>query len=117
MLHELCPPGKKTKTHLHLSDEVSCNVSGGIFVHIIHFLFLLLLQCLSNASSLTEYFLEDQYEAEINRENPLGMRGEIAEAYADLVKQMWLSRSSYVAPRTFKVSCVRQLNLKLTYTD
>lgn len=32
------------------------------------------------------------------------MRGEIAEAYADLVKQMWLSRSSYVAPRTFKVS-------------
>lgn len=69
------------------------------------FFFLLLVsQCLSNASPLTEYFLNDQYEAEINRENPLGMRGEIAEAYAELVKQMWLSRSSYVAPRTFKVS-------------
>uniref|UniRef100_A0A8C2KZK5 Ubiquitin carboxyl-terminal hydrolase n=1 Tax=Cyprinus carpio TaxID=7962 RepID=A0A8C2KZK5_CYPCA len=54
------------------------------------------LQCLSNTPPLTEYFLEDRYEAEINRENPLGMRGEIAEAYADLVKQMWLSRSSYV---------------------
>uniref|UniRef100_A0AAR2KJB1 Ubiquitin carboxyl-terminal hydrolase n=1 Tax=Pygocentrus nattereri TaxID=42514 RepID=A0AAR2KJB1_PYGNA len=54
------------------------------------------LQCLSNSPPLTEYFLEDRYEAEINRENPLGMRGEIAEAYADLVKQMWLSRSSYV---------------------
>ncbi|TKS71677.1 Ubiquitin carboxyl-terminal hydrolase 4 [Collichthys lucidus] len=65
------------------------------------------LQCLSNASSLTEYFLNDQYEAEINRENPLGMRGEIAEAYADLVKQMWLSRSSYVAPRTFKTQVGR----------
>uniref|UniRef100_A0A3Q3F3R1 Ubiquitin carboxyl-terminal hydrolase n=1 Tax=Labrus bergylta TaxID=56723 RepID=A0A3Q3F3R1_9LABR len=65
------------------------------------------LQCLSNASPLTEYFLEDQYEAEINRENPLGMRGEIAEAYADLVKQMWLSRSSYVAPRTFKTQVGR----------
>lgn len=63
-----------------------------------------LFQCLSNASSLTDYFVNDQYEVEINRENPLGMRGEIAEAYADLVKQMWLSRSSYVAPRTFKVS-------------
>lgn len=61
-------------------------------------------QCLSNASALTDYFVNDQYEVEINRENPLGMRGEIAEAYADLVKQMWLSRSSYVAPRTFKVS-------------
>ncbi|XP_031424285.1 ubiquitin carboxyl-terminal hydrolase 4 isoform X1 [Clupea harengus] len=65
------------------------------------------LQCLSNASPLTDYFLNDEYEAEINRENPLGMRGEIAEAYADLVKQMWLSRSSYVAPRTFKTQVGR----------
>ncbi|KAI1890913.1 hypothetical protein AGOR_G00158490 [Albula goreensis] len=65
------------------------------------------LQCLSNASPLTEYFLNDRYEAEINRENPLGMRGEIAEAYADLVKQMWLSRSSFVAPRTFKTQVGR----------
>lgn len=64
-------------------------------------------QCLSNAPPLTEYFLNDLYEAEINRENPLGMRGEIAEAYADLVKQMWQSHSSHVAPRMFKVSaCV-----------
>uniref|UniRef100_A0A8C6PAF3 Ubiquitin carboxyl-terminal hydrolase n=1 Tax=Nothobranchius furzeri TaxID=105023 RepID=A0A8C6PAF3_NOTFU len=65
------------------------------------------LQCLSNVSPLTEYFLNDQYEAEINRENPLGMRGEIAEAYADLVKQMWMSRSTYVAPRTFKTQVGR----------
>uniref|UniRef100_A0A3Q2FBX6 Ubiquitin carboxyl-terminal hydrolase n=1 Tax=Cyprinodon variegatus TaxID=28743 RepID=A0A3Q2FBX6_CYPVA len=65
------------------------------------------LQCLSNVSLLTEYFLTDQYEAEINRENPLGMRGEIAEAYADLVKQMWMSRNSYVAPRTFKTQVGR----------
>ncbi|XP_057701493.1 ubiquitin carboxyl-terminal hydrolase 4 isoform X2 [Corythoichthys intestinalis] len=65
------------------------------------------LQCLSNTSPLTEYFLNDQYEYEINRGNPLGMRGEIAEAYADLVKQMWLSRSSSVAPRTFKTQVGR----------
>uniref|UniRef100_A0A8C5FPH0 Ubiquitin carboxyl-terminal hydrolase 4 n=1 Tax=Gadus morhua TaxID=8049 RepID=A0A8C5FPH0_GADMO len=65
------------------------------------------LQCLSNASALTDYFLNDQYEVELNRENPLGMRGEIAEAYAELVKQMWLSRSNYVAPRTFKTQVGR----------
>lgn len=81
----------------------------GYYVPIMLFL---LFQCLGNASPLTEYFLNDQYEPEINRENPLGMRGEIAEAYADLVKQMWMSRSSYVAPRTFKVSCVKRLYLK-----
>lgn len=103
MLHELCPPGT---TELPLRESVTMVL--GYSVLTIHFLFLLF-QCLSNASPLTEYFLNDQYEAEINRENPLGMRGEIAEAYADLVKQMWLSRSSYVAPRTFKVSCVKKL--------
>uniref|UniRef100_A0A803SXX1 Ubiquitin carboxyl-terminal hydrolase n=1 Tax=Anolis carolinensis TaxID=28377 RepID=A0A803SXX1_ANOCA len=62
------------------------------------------LQCLSNTPPLTEYFLEDEYEAEINQENPLGMRGEIAEAYAELIKQMWSGRYTHVAPRIFKVS-------------
>ncbi|XP_038668234.1 ubiquitin carboxyl-terminal hydrolase 4 isoform X1 [Scyliorhinus canicula] len=60
------------------------------------------LQCLSNTGPLTDYFLQGKYEEELNRENPLGMRGEIAEAYADLIKQMWSGRSSYVAPRIFK---------------
>ncbi|XP_067908180.1 ubiquitin carboxyl-terminal hydrolase 4 isoform X2 [Heterodontus francisci] len=60
------------------------------------------LQCLSNTGPLTDYFLQGKYEEELNRENPLGMRGEIAEAYAELIKQMWSGRSSYVAPRMFK---------------
>ncbi|XP_040448194.1 ubiquitin carboxyl-terminal hydrolase 4 isoform X2 [Falco naumanni] len=60
------------------------------------------LQCLSNTPPLTDYFLEDKYEAEINQNNPLGMRGEIAEAYAELIKQIWSGRQSYVAPRMFK---------------
>ncbi|NXW41002.1 UBP4 hydrolase, partial [Nyctiprogne leucopyga] len=65
------------------------------------------LQCLSNTPPLTEYFLEDKYEAEINQNNPLGMRGEIAEAYADLIKQMWSGRQSHVAPRMFKTQVGR----------
>ncbi|GCC35578.1 hypothetical protein chiPu_0014064, partial [Chiloscyllium punctatum] len=60
------------------------------------------LQCLSNTGPLTDYFLQGKYEEELNRENPLGMRGEIAEAFAELIKQMWSGRSSYVAPRMFK---------------
>jgi ubiquitin carboxyl-terminal hydrolase 4/11/15 len=52
---------------------------------------------------LTDYFLKDEYEAEINRDNPLGMKGEIAEAYAELIKQMWSGRDTHVAPRMFKV--------------
>ncbi|XP_051873896.1 ubiquitin carboxyl-terminal hydrolase 4 isoform X2 [Pristis pectinata] len=60
------------------------------------------LQCLSNTGPLTDYFLQGKYEEELNRENPLGMRGEIAEAYAELIKQMWSGRNVYVAPRMFK---------------
>ncbi|XP_072731673.1 ubiquitin carboxyl-terminal hydrolase 4 isoform X1 [Ciconia boyciana] len=65
------------------------------------------LQCLSNTPPLTEYFLEDKYEAEINQNNPLGMRGEIAEAYAELIKQIWSGRQSHVAPRMFKTQVGR----------
>ncbi|XP_048344665.1 ubiquitin carboxyl-terminal hydrolase 4 isoform X1 [Sphaerodactylus townsendi] len=65
------------------------------------------LQCLSNTPPLTDYFLEDKYEAEINQDNPLGMRGEIAEAYAELIKQMWSGRYSHVAPRMFKTQVGR----------
>uniref|UniRef100_A0A8C5SNA3 Ubiquitin carboxyl-terminal hydrolase n=1 Tax=Laticauda laticaudata TaxID=8630 RepID=A0A8C5SNA3_LATLA len=65
------------------------------------------LQCLSNTPPLTDYFLEDKYEAEINQDNPLGMRGEIAEAYAELIKQMWSGQNSYVAPRMFKTQVGR----------
>uniref|UniRef100_A0A8C5LEJ9 Ubiquitin carboxyl-terminal hydrolase n=1 Tax=Jaculus jaculus TaxID=51337 RepID=A0A8C5LEJ9_JACJA len=65
------------------------------------------LQCLSNTAPLTEYFLKDEYEAEINRDNPLGMKGEIAEAYAELIKQMWSGRDSHVAPRMFKTQVGR----------
>ncbi|NWX91968.1 UBP4 hydrolase, partial [Nothoprocta pentlandii] len=65
------------------------------------------LQCLSNTPPLTDYFLEDRYEAEINQDNPLGMRGEIAEAYAELIKQIWSGRQSHVAPRIFKTQVGR----------
>ncbi|XP_066102153.1 ubiquitin carboxyl-terminal hydrolase 4 isoform X2 [Saccopteryx bilineata] len=65
------------------------------------------LQCLSNTAPLTDYFLRDEYEAEINRDNPLGMKGEIAEAYAELVKQMWSGRDAHVAPRMFKTQVGR----------
>uniref|UniRef100_A0A8C3X0Q8 Ubiquitin carboxyl-terminal hydrolase n=1 Tax=Catagonus wagneri TaxID=51154 RepID=A0A8C3X0Q8_9CETA len=65
------------------------------------------LQCLSNTAPLTDYFLKDEYEAEINRDNPLGMKGEIAEAYAELVKQMWSGRDAHVAPRMFKTQVGR----------
>ncbi|XP_029912406.1 ubiquitin carboxyl-terminal hydrolase 11 isoform X2 [Myripristis murdjan] len=60
------------------------------------------LQCLSNTPPLTEYFLRSSYLEELNFTNPLGMKGEIAEAYADVIKQMWSGRHYSVVPRIFK---------------
>lgn len=37
-------------------------------------------------------------------DNPLGMKGEIARAYAELIKQLWTGKYSYVTPRPFKVT-------------
>lgn len=68
-------------------------------------------QCLSNTPPLTEYFLNDKYQEELNFDNPLGMRGEIAKSYAELIKQMWSGKYSYVTPRAFKVS--REFNLNV----
>uniref|UniRef100_A0A667XQ14 ubiquitinyl hydrolase 1 n=1 Tax=Myripristis murdjan TaxID=586833 RepID=A0A667XQ14_9TELE len=58
--------------------------------------------CLSNTPPLTEYFLRSSYLEELNFTNPLGMKGEIAEAYADVIKQMWSGRHYSVVPRIFK---------------
>ncbi|KAJ3052911.1 Ubiquitin carboxyl-terminal hydrolase 15 [Rhizophlyctis rosea] len=47
------------------------------------------LQCLSNTSPLTRFFLGDLWKDDINEDNPLGMKGEIAEQYAYLIRQLW----------------------------
>ncbi|CAH3164466.1 unnamed protein product [Porites evermanni] len=65
------------------------------------------LQCLSNSVPLTRYFLSDKHKEELNRDNPLGMRGEIANAYAGLLHQMWKDQYSSVAPRQFKTQVGR----------
>jgi len=60
------------------------------------------LQCLSQTPPLVKYLLQDKYKDEINETNPLGMKGELAEAYASLVKLLWSGNHSAVAPREFK---------------
>ena len=49
-------------------------------------------------------FSDNYHKAEINTENPLGMRGEIAKEYGDLIQTIWSGDASSVPPRQFKVS-------------
>ncbi|XP_023512827.1 ubiquitin carboxyl-terminal hydrolase 8-like [Cucurbita pepo subsp. pepo] len=64
------------------------------------------LQCLVHTPKLVDYFLGD-YGREINHDNPLGMNGEIALAFGDMLRKLWAPGASPVAPRTFKSKLAR----------
>lgn len=59
------------------------------------------IQCLAHTPKLVDFFLGD-YRKEINYENPLGMNGELALAFGDLLRKLWVPGATPIAPRTFK---------------
>ncbi|XP_071439299.1 ubiquitin carboxyl-terminal hydrolase 15-like [Hetaerina americana] len=65
------------------------------------------LQCMSNCPPITDYFLNGEHHRELNTNNPLGMGGEIAKAYGDLVQNMWSGRQSSISPHQFKMQVGR----------
>ena len=66
-----------------------------------------IIQGLSNTPPIMEYFANDNYIEDVNEENPLGMKGEIARAFGEMVKNIWSGRYSYVVPRNFKMAVGR----------
>lgn len=65
------------------------------------------LQCLSNSPPLTSYILSDKFVDDINTNNPLGMHGEIARTYAELIKVIWSGNHTSFLPREFKCAVSR----------
>ncbi|XP_059662124.1 ubiquitin carboxyl-terminal hydrolase 9-like [Cornus florida] len=64
------------------------------------------IQCLVHTPPLVDYFLQD-YTDKINRQNPLGMHGEIALAFGELLRKLWSSGQTSIAPREFKGKLAR----------
>lgn len=62
------------------------------------------LQCLSNTPDLTRYILAGAWRDELNVDNPLGMGGEVARAYANVIDKLWNGSNKVFSPREFKVS-------------
>ncbi len=50
------------------------------------------LQCLAHAVPLLRFFLTGQYATDLNRTNPLGMKGELAQSFAGLSRDLWKVR-------------------------
>ncbi|PKU72046.1 Ubiquitin carboxyl-terminal hydrolase 8 [Dendrobium catenatum] len=63
-------------------------------------------QCLAHTQRLVEYFLGD-YSREINYQNSLGMGGELALAFGELLRKLWAPNKTPIAPRDFKAKLVR----------
>lgn len=49
------------------------------------------------------FCLAGQYQRDINVDNPLGHGGEVARAYAQFLKQMWIGKQSSFSPLRLKV--------------
>ncbi|KAF3785485.1 Ubiquitin carboxyl-terminal hydrolase 8 [Nymphaea thermarum] len=63
-------------------------------------------QCLAHTPKLVEYFLGD-YSREINQHNPLGMDGELAVAFGELLRKLWAPGRTPVTPQLFKSKLAR----------
>ncbi|XP_044477487.1 ubiquitin carboxyl-terminal hydrolase 9-like [Mangifera indica] len=64
------------------------------------------IQCLVHTPHLVEYFLQD-YSDDINTKNPLGMHGELALEFGELLRKLWSSGRITIAPRAFKGKLAR----------
>ena len=56
---------------------------------------------MSNTIELTKYFLFGYYKKEINKGRH-GMQGKLADAYCNLLKDLWLGGDGKTAPHDLK---------------
>uniref|UniRef100_A0A8C2U4N8 Ubiquitin carboxyl-terminal hydrolase n=1 Tax=Coturnix japonica TaxID=93934 RepID=A0A8C2U4N8_COTJA len=56
------------------------------------------IQCVSNTQPLTRYFITGRHLYELNRTNPIGMKGHMAKCYGDLVQELWSGTQKNIAP-------------------
>eukprot|EP01119_Soliformovum_irregulare_P021714 TRINITY_DN7289_c0_g1_i3.p1 TRINITY_DN7289_c0_g1~~TRINITY_DN7289_c0_g1_i3.p1 ORF type:complete len:1084 (-),score=332.05 TRINITY_DN7289_c0_g1_i3:3-3011(-) len=60
------------------------------------------LQCLSNTSPINKYMVEELFQLEINKENPLGSQGKLVTEFGKLLKLLWDGKYTHLVPRDFK---------------
>ncbi|CAG8569341.1 3180_t:CDS:2, partial [Diversispora eburnea] len=61
-----------------------------------------IIQCLSGTVPFARYFLDGSYKRHINKVNPLGSKGVLVEAFAELIRVMWDDKYTFVSPILFK---------------
>ncbi|KAJ1306638.1 hypothetical protein OPQ81_007634 [Rhizoctonia solani] len=62
------------------------------------------LQCLSGTVPFTRFFTDRRWHHEVNMMNPLGTKGELANAFYSLLRDMWQGDLPYLTPVPFRKS-------------
>lgn len=60
------------------------------------------LQCLSHIPDLVKLLLTDEFMSMINKTNPMGSGGLVAESFSVLLKQLWTTTQQFISPLYFK---------------
>ncbi|CAG5125435.1 unnamed protein product, partial [Candidula unifasciata] len=60
------------------------------------------LQVLANTREFRDYFLDGRFQQEINEDNLLGMRGQLATTFGVLLHWLWSCKKPYWEPRRLK---------------
>ncbi|KAG8900283.1 ubiquitin-specific protease doa4 [Tulasnella sp. 403] len=63
-----------------------------------------IVQCLSATVPFAQFFRDGRWKSAVNIKNPMGSNGAVAEAFANMVHDMWLGESTYLSPYGFRKS-------------
>lgn len=63
-----------------------------------------ILQCLSNTVEVRDFFLGGKYKTDINKDNPLGCQGQLAQCFYTMIDKLWSGKMEYISPRKIKVN-------------
>ncbi|CAO3601354.1 unnamed protein product [Absidia cylindrospora] len=66
-----------------------------------------IIQCLSGTIPFARYFISGMFKQHINKQNPLGTGGILAERFAELLRVMWSENYNFISPVTFREALVR----------
>ncbi|CAG8844369.1 17832_t:CDS:1, partial [Racocetra persica] len=61
-----------------------------------------IIQCLSGTLPFARYFLDGSFKRHINRDNPLGTKGVLADKFATLIRVMWSDQYVSISPVALK---------------
>ncbi|GAA5908331.1 hypothetical protein JCM6882_006804, partial [Rhodosporidiobolus microsporus] len=65
------------------------------------------IQCLSAAIPFARYFTGGAYRKDVNTVNPLGTKGALANAVAELIRALWAQNYRFLSPVTFREQICR----------